>query len=146
MMHRSAHRPLVAVYALFALAAGARGVVQTAVAPGAAPVAHALTLTAALIYLVAAIALHRASAPGRRCARAAMLIELGGVLMIGALTTAAPELLGDDTVWSGFGSGYGWIPLALPLVGLWALRRRREPAGETAGETGRRAPAAARRA
>ena len=39
----------------------------------------------------------------------------------GALSDVFP----DDTVWSDFGRGYGFIPLVLPLVGLWWLRRTR---------------------
>jgi hypothetical protein len=31
----------------------------------------------------------------------------------------------DKTVWTGFGSGYGWIPLLLPMLALWALIRAR---------------------
>jgi hypothetical protein len=31
----------------------------------------------------------------------------------------------DDTVWSVFGRGYGFVPLILPLVGLWWLRHTR---------------------
>jgi hypothetical protein len=26
-------------------------------------------------------------------------------------------------VWSGYGSGYGFVPLVLPMIGLWWLRR-----------------------
>ena len=29
------------------------------------------------------------------------------------------------TVWTGFGSGYGFVPLVLPFVGLWWLRHTR---------------------
>jgi hypothetical protein len=35
----------------------------------------------------------------------------------------APEDFPKATVWSGYGSGYGFVPLVLPLVGLWWLRR-----------------------
>jgi hypothetical protein len=28
-------------------------------------------------------------------------------------------------VWTGFGSGYGFVPLVLPLVGLWWLYHTR---------------------
>jgi hypothetical protein len=31
----------------------------------------------------------------------------------------------DDTVWSFYGRGYGFVPLVLPLVGLWWLHRTR---------------------
>ena len=36
-----------------------------------------------------------------------------------------PEEYPDATVWSEFGAGYGFVPLVLPLVGLWWLLRRR---------------------
>jgi len=29
----------------------------------------------------------------------------------------------DETVWSQLGAGYGYVPLVLPFVGLWWLRR-----------------------
>jgi len=32
-------------------------------------------------------------------------------------------------VWSGFGVGYALIPLILPIVGLWWLRRERLKGG-----------------
>jgi len=32
---------------------------------------------------------------------------------------------GRRGVWTGFGSGYGFVPLVLPLVGLWWLRHTR---------------------
>jgi hypothetical protein len=136
-MGRAAPRALVAVYAFFALAAGARGVVQTVLAPGTAVAAHGLTVLAALIYLVAALALHRSTELSLRAATLALGLELVGVLAVGAATVAAPDLLGADTVWSGFGAAYGWIPLALPLVGLVTIRRIRrrseqpEPAAGT---------------
>ena len=31
----------------------------------------------------------------------------------------------DATVWSQYGLGYGFVPLVLPVVGLWWLRRTR---------------------
>jgi hypothetical protein len=30
----------------------------------------------------------------------------------------------DQTVWSGYGAGYGFAPLVLPVVALVALRRQ----------------------
>jgi hypothetical protein len=33
-----------------------------------------------------------------------------------------PVAFPDDTVWSGFGRGYGYVPLALPVLGLLWLR------------------------
>ena len=43
----------------------------------------------------------------------------------------------EATVWSGFGQGYGYIPLLLPIVGLIWLRRTRpltDRSTETAGD------------
>jgi hypothetical protein len=55
----------------------------------------------------------------------ALGIELAGVLVIGTVSLLDPAAFPDDTVWSGYGSGYLYIPLVLPLVGLyWLLRRR----------------------
>jgi hypothetical protein len=34
-----------------------------------------------------------------------------------------PQLFAHPSVWSGFGIGYGFIPLALPIVGLIWLRK-----------------------
>jgi hypothetical protein len=56
-------------------------------------------------------------------------VELAGVLGVGILSVADPELFPDETVWSRFGSGYGYIPLVLPVLGLlWLWRTRRDPA------------------
>jgi hypothetical protein len=54
-------------------------------------------------------------------------IELAGVLVVGALSLADPGLFPDDTVWSRFGQGYGFVPLVLPLLGLLWLWRSGRP-------------------
>ena len=56
-----------------------------------------------------------------------MLLLVGvGVLVVGALTVADAALFPDATVWSDFGAGYGFVPLALPFIGLaWLLHQRR---------------------
>jgi hypothetical protein len=52
----------------------------------------------------------------------AICFELVGVLVVGTLSLVLPDLFAHDaTVWSGYGFGYFWIPLALPFVGLWWL-------------------------
>jgi hypothetical protein len=53
-------------------------------------------------------------------------IELVGVLVVGAVSTLWPQEFPDATVWSGFGAGYGYVPLVLPFLGLWWLWRGRE--------------------
>jgi len=49
--------------------------------------------------------------------------ELVGVLAVGAWSLADKAAFPDATVWSGFGSGYGYVPLVLPMIGLWWLLR-----------------------
>ena len=40
------------------------------------------------------------------------------MLAVGALSYAVPAAFPDKTVWSHFGSGYGFVPLVLPVLGL----------------------------
>lgn len=113
-------RLLVGVYATFAVAAGARAGVQIAERFSEAPVAYALSALAAVVYLVATVALLR----GRRAvALACVLFELVGVLVVGTWSLLAD--FPDETVWSAYGLGYGFVPLVLPLLGLLWLRRPR---------------------
>ncbi|MEU7994925.1 hypothetical protein AB0B83_06250 [Micromonospora sp. NPDC049060] len=122
-------RLLIAVYLLFAIAATSRAGLQIATKFDEAPVAYLLSALAAAIYIVAAVGLARAGAAGRRVALACCAVELVGVLGVGALSLADPELFPDETVWSRFGSGYGYIPLVLPVLGLlWLWRTRPAPA------------------
>lgn len=121
--HETSHgfgRMLVAVYAVFALAATARSAFQLATDFDAAPVAYLLSAVAGVVYVLAAVALARSN---RRLALVTIGFELVGVLTVGVLSLADAELFPDDSVWSGFGAGYGYVPLLLPLVGLWWLRR-----------------------
>lgn len=113
-------RALVAVYAIFALAASTRSTYQLLTKADEAPIAYGLSATAGVIYVVATVALARNL---RGLALVAISIELAGVLATGVLSLLDAELFPDQTVWSGFGAGYGFIPLVLPVVGLWWLRR-----------------------
>ncbi|HEX5525211.1 MAG TPA: hypothetical protein VFX53_17330, partial [Pedococcus sp.] len=70
----------------------------------------------------------RGSRTSWRVARAAILIEMVGVLVVGLLSYLVPSAFPDKTVWSHFGSGYGYVPLVLPVLGLWWLRRTRASA------------------
>lgn len=115
-------RVIVAVYALFALSAGARSVVQIATRFSAAPLAYLLSALAAAVYLVATIALARSR---WTTALVACAVELVGVLSVGTASLAAPSAFPDATVWSDYGSGYGFVPLVLPMIGLaWLLHTR----------------------
>ncbi len=121
-------RLLVAVYAVFAVAAGARSTVQILTKFDDAPLAYLLSLFAALIYVVATLALRRTSESAYRIAVAACTLELAGILIVGTLSRARTDLFPDQTVWSDFGQGYGYVPLVLPVIGLgWLARRSRRP-------------------
>jgi hypothetical protein len=118
-------RLIVAVYAIFAAASSARAGFQIATKFAEAPLAYLLSAVAAAVYILATVALAK---PGPRwywISVAAVGIELLGVLAVGLLGVLDPAALPDDTVWSGFGRGYGYVPLVLPLVGLgWLYRNR----------------------
>ena len=116
-------RVLVGIYGLFTLAAGARAGVQIATKFHEAPVAYLLSALAAVIYLAATVGLARSGRTGRRLAWVCCSVELAGVLAIGTLSILDRSLFPDDTVWSGYGKGYGFVPLVLPMVGLYWLRR-----------------------
>lgn len=113
------------VYGVFAVAATGRSLVQLGTDAARAPLAYSLSLAAAIIYLLATGCLLAGGTRGWRIAGAAVAIELLGVLSVGALSLAAPELFPDKTVWSHFGQGYGFVPLVLPVLGLLWLRHTR---------------------
>ena len=115
-------RLLVAIYALFALAATARAAVQIATKFGNAPVAYVLSAFAGVVYILATVTLAVGSPAARRIAVASCSVELLGVLAVGTWSIADPASFPDATVWSGYGSGYGFVPLVLPVFGLLWLR------------------------
>mgnify|MGYP003453587638 CR=1 FL=1 len=129
-------RALVAVYAVFAISATARSIYQLVTKSGEAPLAYGLSALAGLVYILATWAL---ATGNRRIATWAIGFELAGVLGVGLLTTLDPELFPESTVWSNFGSGYGYVPLILPFVGLWwLLASRRREANNVADDNNRR--------
>lgn len=116
---------LVAVYAIFAIAATSRSAVQIAGRFDDAPIAYVLSAVAAVIYLVATIALGLGGRTSRRIALGACGVELVGVLSVGTFSVLNPGAFPDATVWSTYGQGYLYIPLVLPVFGLAWLRRTR---------------------
>lgn len=119
-------RVLVIVYAVMALAATGRSFVQIVRKFDEAPLAYTLSAIAAGVYILATLALVLA---GRRgwytVAWVAIVFELAGVIVVGVLSLVVPELFQHDSVWSVFGRGYLFIPLVLPLFGIWWLRTHR---------------------
>ncbi|WP_245861067.1 hypothetical protein [Microbacterium aurantiacum] len=129
-------RVLVIVYAVMALAATGRSVVQIIRRFDEAPLAYALSAVAAVVYLLATLALVLA---GRRgwyaVAWVAIVFELTGVVVVGSLSLLMPELFQHETVWSLFGIGYLFIPLVLPVFGIWWLRTHRPVGAPQLAET-----------
>jgi cytochrome bd-type quinol oxidase subunit 2 len=116
-------RVLVAVYAIFALAATSRAAVQIATKFHEAPLAYLLSAVAAVIYIVATVALGRSGSTSWSVALVSCSVELLGVLTVGTLSIFDRQAFPDATVWSGYGEGYLFIPLVLPIIGLLWLRR-----------------------
>jgi len=115
---------LVSVYVILSLAALGRSGYQIATKFDEAPVAYSLSAVAAIVYVIATIAIIRANTvAGARLATIGLVFEAVGVLGVGLLSVIDPTLFPSDTVWSRFGQGYLFIPLVLPFVGLWWLRR-----------------------
>lgn len=116
-------RVLVAVYAIFALAATSRAGVQIATKFSEAPLAYVLSAFAAVVYILATVALARGGERWWRVALAACTVELLGVLTVGTLSIVDAAAFRHPTVWSVYGEGYLFVPLVLPVVGLYWLRR-----------------------
>ncbi|WP_034621786.1 hypothetical protein [Cellulomonas sp. URHE0023] len=121
-------RLLVAVYGILALAATARGAYQVALKLDEAPVAYLLSLASGIVYVVATIALAK---DWRALAWWAVGIEMAGVLTVGVLSLTVVDDFPDETVWSAFGQGYGYVPVILPFLGLLWLWRTGRPATRT---------------
>lgn len=118
-------RVLVAVYAVFAIAATARAGVQLFTRFTEAPTAYLLSAAAAVVYIVATVTLASGTRTSRTVALVAISVELIGVLAVGTLSLVDAEAFPRATVWSGFGVGYGFVPLILPVLGLlWLWRTR----------------------
>jgi len=126
-------RVLITVYLILALAATLRAVFQLISKFDEAPLAYSLSLLSGLVYVVATFALlKRGQGAGWRVlAWCALGFELAGVLIVGTLSLLVPSLFAHDSVWSYFGSGYLFVPLVLPVLGMiWLVRdgaRAQEP-------------------
>ena len=123
------HKVLLALYALFTLAAGARSIVQLTTQYDQAPVAYWLSLVAAVTYALGWYAIRSAAAGRLGFASVMLWVELGGVVGIGLLSLVKGDWFPEPSVWSDFGIGYGFVPLVLPILGLvWLYREKRTTA------------------
>lgn len=113
---------LIAVYVVMALAATARSFTQIVERFDEAPLAYGLSAASAVVYILATLALIFSHKPGWYVvAWIAITFELLGVIVVGTLSLTHPELFAHPSVWSNFGNGYVFIPLVLPIIGLWYL-------------------------
>lgn len=119
---------VVSLYAVFAVGATSRAVFQITTKVDEAPLAYTLSAVAAVVYVVAAVSLVVDRPWARRTAWAALTFEAAGVLGIGTFSLLRRDLFPEPTVWSDYGLGYLLIPLWLPFLGLWWLRRTRTTA------------------
>jgi len=120
---RGAGIVVVMIYGIFAVSATARAGVQLIRNAAEAPVAYGLSALAAVVYIVATIGLAHNGRRMRRVATAAVVFELMGVLVVGTLSLVEPQWFPRHTVWSSFGIDYAFIPLVLPMFGLFWLWR-----------------------
>jgi cytochrome bd-type quinol oxidase subunit 2 len=119
-------RLLILVYAVFAVSSTARASFQVITKFEEAPLAYSLSLLSALVYILATVSLARSGTTWNKVAIGAVVFELVGVLSVGTFSFVAPELFDHASVWSGFGSGYGYLPLVLPVLGLiWIQKAKR---------------------
>lgn len=116
-------RLLIVFYAVFAVSATARASFQILTKFEQAPIAYSLSLVSALVYILATVSLAKKGKAWKLTALISVIFELIGVLAVGSLSFVAPELFAHPSVWSGFGSGYGYIPLLLPILGLLWIRK-----------------------
>jgi hypothetical protein len=116
-------RLLIAIYAIFAISATARASYQLIREFDQAPLAYSLSAISALVYLLATYSLSKQEDKWQRIARLTIWFELVGVIAVGTLSLALPEMFAHPSVWSNFGAGYAFIPLLLPVLGLIWLRK-----------------------
>jgi hypothetical protein len=127
-------RVLTLFYGVLAVAATGRSTYQISTKFHQAPTAYTLSGIAAAIYVAALVAI---VAQARLVAVIACSIEFVGVVTVGTWSYAVPHDFPDTTVWSGYGSGYGYLPAVLPILALLWLRRLARR-----GDTGRPSRAA----
>ncbi|GAA4181009.1 hypothetical protein [Gryllotalpicola koreensis] len=136
---------LVAVYAVLVMAAVGRSAFQIIDHFSKAPIAISISGVSALVYVLAMVALIVHRGAWYRVAWVTVSIEFAGVVVVGAITAFFPDALGPDsgnafgdtaTVWTVFGQGYWFVPLVLPLAGMWWLKTHPVRAGraEAAGK------------
>ena len=116
-MTPSSYRGLALIYLFWATALCSRAIWQYTTRSGNLLPTH-LSLVAGIIYLAIVVWAWRGH-------RTALIIGLS-IEIIGVIAISISEFLWPlpyASAWSGFGAGYLWMPLILPIVGLIQLIR-----------------------
>ncbi|MEU5975474.1 hypothetical protein [Streptomyces sp. NPDC047315] len=116
---------LVWLYGVMSVGAVSRSLFHILTDFDSAPLAHSLSAVAAVVYAFITYTLVRGGETARRAALVCCAAELAGVLIVGTWTVLDPGAFPDSTVWSGYGWGYVFIPVLLPVTGMIWLRRAR---------------------
>ncbi|MGW5678806.1 hypothetical protein ACWEV4_27660 [Streptomyces sp. NPDC003860] len=116
---------LVWLYGVMSVGAVSRSLFHILTDFDSAPLAHSLSAVAAAVYAFITYTLVRGGETARRAALVCCAAELAGVLIVGTWTVLDPGAFPDSTVWSGYGWGYVFIPVLLPVTGMIWLRRAR---------------------
>ncbi|WP_166987185.1 hypothetical protein [Canibacter zhoujuaniae] len=106
------------IYVILALAATGRSVYQIISKFEEAPLAYSLSAVAAVVYVLITVALFQRGRVWRNIARAGAIFEIIGVVTVGTLSLLMPEFFAHPAVWSHFGSGYLFLPVIMPILGL----------------------------
>ena len=114
-------RVILALYLVFVIGTVSRSAAQISTRFDQAPLAYSLSAVAALVYVVALVSLSLRGRSAWWVSLVALSVELTGVLVVGTWSYLAPAMFPDQTVWSHYGQGYLFIPLVLPVAGLWWL-------------------------
>jgi hypothetical protein len=118
-------RLLISLYGILATAATVRAGYQLIRKFDEAPLAYSLSAISAVVYILATISLAKPGQTWRKVAISTICFELAGVLAVGTLSLTHPDLFNHASVWSNFGIGYGFVPLILPIWGLFWLRKHK---------------------
>ncbi|MFJ9827905.1 hypothetical protein ACIRSU_26630 [Streptomyces sp. NPDC101160] len=119
---------VVWLYGVMSVGAVSRSIYQIATDFDRAPLAYSLSAVAAVVYAFITYTLVRGGETARKAALVCCAAELAGVLTVGTWTLVEPSAFPDATVWSDYGYGYVFIPVLLPLTGIWWLRKARAEA------------------
>lgn len=114
-------RVILALYLIFVIGTVSRSAAQISTRWEEAPLAYGLSAFAAAVYVVILVSLSMRGRAAWWVSTTALAVELVGVLVVGAWSVLAPQMFPDATVWSNFGRGYLFLPLVLPVLGLWWL-------------------------